>query len=130
MVYDQFRFERFAMQAEKMSLDPSLQTGTDIDLYGIEILSVGKALDLAPEESKQLAHYLQDIGWAKLSGVNGPRLRLTPVGFREIAKLRRPAWRRWVDEHPITMNVFWMIVASTVSGIICTVITYHLLKPN
>jgi hypothetical protein len=107
MAFHESRFERYAMQAEQMSQETPL-------LGGVEIDAVGQALDFTPEESREIALFLQDIRWGTVSFVGAPRLRLTPFGFREIAKLRRPGWRRWIDRHPLVLT----IIASVISGIV------------
>jgi hypothetical protein len=123
MAFDERRFERFAMKLEEMS------QGATPAKDGLAIDEVSNALGLSLEDGRELAQWLHDTGWAiQTSSGPKPRLRLTFKGYREIALLRRPPLRRWVDQHPITMNVFWMPATSIVAGIIYTVMTFYLLK--
>src|SRR5262245_42530939 len=103
MPYNAERYERYAMLAEEMSQKAA--PGPD----GIEIDAVGESLGFTREESREIALLMQRSGWATAAFMEDkPRLWLTRQGYEEIAKLRRPAWRQWIDRHPMTMNVFWM----------------------
>lgn len=121
MAYDRSTLERFALKAAEMTQQTKSFGG------GIYLDGISSLLGIKREDARALADYLIDLGWMKNCSVEGDVI-VTPQGHEEIAKLRRPAWRRWVDTHPMTMTVFWMIATSIVAGIIYTVITYHLLK--
>lgn len=72
MLFDEPTFERYAMKTEEMSQAEQK--------WWVDVEEVGTQLGLDPHTSQFLA--------AKLDGL------------REIAKLRRPPWRRWLDKHP------------------------------
>jgi hypothetical protein len=93
MPFDEGRLEAYAMRAEEMSQALPPNEG------GVEIDAVGQALGMTREEGRELATYLANLGWAKATFMSTPRLVLTPLGYREIRKLRWPRWRRWADRH-------------------------------
>jgi hypothetical protein len=104
MPYDQLRLERYAMHAEKMSQDSPPLSG------GIDPVTVGGALGFSREDSLELAAHLHESGWARLKiKPEGPRLTMTINGFKEVAKLRRPRWWRWLNDNPA-------VTAAIVSG--------------
>lgn len=117
MAYNRSTLEAFAMQAEKMTQDVQTFGGT------VHIHEVSDRLSLSREDGRQLAEYLQESGWARINEEKGT-LTITPHGYEEIAKLKRHAFWRWVDAHPVSVSVFWAIV----SGVIAAVVTHHLLK--
>lgn len=92
----------------------------------VNVDTLGEQLGLSPSDSRNVAQYLQAIGWAVVSE---PNLTLTPLGFEEVARVRRPAWVRWLDRHPAAVGLFWMTLVSIASGVTYTVITYFLLRP-
>jgi hypothetical protein len=116
-------FERYAMQAEKMYEGPASPVA------GLSIDAISEAIGLPREDGREIARHLQEIGWARLNAAGRTHtLQLTLTGHREIAKLLRPAWTRWIDKHPLTMNAVVAVVTGIVAGVIYTVITYYLLK--
>jgi hypothetical protein len=115
-------FERYAMQAEQMCQD------SESALRGVSVDTVSEAVGLSRDDGREVANYLRELGWAKVSYAGDkPILVLTFAGYREIAMLRRPAWRRWIDRHPQTMNVIWMTLTGVVAGVVSAVIVYYLL---
>lgn len=95
MRYDQSRVDAFAMRTEEMTAK-ELCSENWLDVNG-----VGDTLRLDPEESRQIALWLGEEGWAALNFIDPdhPRLRLTFAGRREISKLFQPAWKRWLNRH-------------------------------
>jgi hypothetical protein len=92
MLFTEERFEAFAKQAGQMT--QAGETWIDVD-------SVGAALGLTSHESNVLANHLKAEGWVDLQSTQyDVKLRVTLKGFREIAKLRMPRWRRWLARHP------------------------------
>jgi hypothetical protein len=125
MAYDPKRLERFALQAEAMIQKNQIFGGS------VQVHAVGEALGLPPAESRNIASYLQKLGWAEVDFTNEPELTLTPKGFAEIAKLRRPAWQQWIDQHPLTMSAILTVLTGIVAGIVYTAITYFwFIKPR
>jgi hypothetical protein len=121
MAFEIRLFEKFAMQAE---LQPESKDG-----YGwTDLFELGRALNISKEITHEYAIYLRDEGWAVVEFHAEPRFRITYEGHRAINSLRRPKWQRWIDRHSILVNVFWMTATAIISGIISSVITYHLLK--
>lgn len=121
-MYDQALLERFAMRAEQMSQGAKTFGGS------ISVNAISDALGLSREDGYGIARYLHLIGWAHVEFSGDAPLTLTPKGYEEIAKLRRPNWRRWIDRHPFIMNLFWMTATSIIAGVVYTVITYYLLR--
>jgi hypothetical protein len=122
MAYQKGVLEQFAMQAEHLSQ----QATTFGASVGVD--AIADAMGIPRQDGYALARYLHDLEWAVVSFSGDARLTLTPKGYEEIAKLRRPRWRRWIDENPVTMNVIWMTLTAIVAGIVYTTITYYLLK--
>jgi hypothetical protein len=122
MAFDESLIERYAMQAEQMIPDSASA------LHGIKVDDVSEAIGLSRDDGRVVAQYLKDIGWAIVSDSGELTLVLTFNGHKELALLRRATWRRWIDRHPIAMNVFWMTATSIVAGIVYTVIAYYMLK--
>jgi hypothetical protein len=123
MAYSDDVLERFAMQAERLSREtPGFGASVNIN-------DIADAAGIPRPDAAGIARYLQDLGWANVAyaGDAAP-LTLTPLGYQEIRKLRRPKWRRWIDQHPLTMNVFWMTVTAIVAGVVYTLIGHYLLK--
>lgn len=109
MLYDEQLLERYAMQAEQMTKE------VGEPLRGIQIDDVSKALSLSINDGREIASFMQDLGWARCNyGPASPRLTLTPLGYREIAKLKRPRWRRWIDKHTILVSVVASVVANLI----------------
>jgi hypothetical protein len=91
MPFDEGQLERFAMQAAQIS-----QRLSSVGGY-IEINPVGEQLGLSHQDALQLALFLESRDWAKVTmQPMNPQLILTPLGFKEIAKLRWPKWKRWL----------------------------------
>lgn len=110
--------EEFAMQLELMS-DAEKRTGMNI-----KITDIGAAIGLDEDESFRLARVLEDNGWVKYNDKES-YIRLTIEGHKQIQKLKRPNWVKWVEAHPILVNVFWM----TMTGIVYSVITFFIVRP-
>lgn len=107
--------EKFAMQAEAADQEKPAFAGS------IEIDPISEKLGLERRMGREVAGYLHKIGWAECDfGRKPPILTLTPKGYEEIAKLKRPAWRRWVDRN-------WAIVVA-VSGVVTPIVVYLLTK--
>lgn len=112
----QDRFERYAMRVEELSQQE--KKWLDVD-------KVGADLGLTTHDSRLLADLLADEGWVTLiyTDIGGPpKLRMVKRGFDEVAKLRWPTWRRWLDKHP---SVKTGVVAAVVS--LVTACVAHLL---
>ena len=106
MSFNQLRLERFAVQAEKVN--------TEIGAW-VDVEPIGAAMGLSDEETYEVAEHLRDIGWADFSRSTRPaRLRLTLIGRREIAKLRRHPVVRWLEQHTLIASA----IVSLVFGII------------
>jgi len=107
MLFTEERFEAFARQAETM-----IQAGRK----WVDADEVGAALGMTPHESRLLVEHLESAGWATLLEGNEAsvvKFKLTLQGFREIAKLRWPKWKRWIDKHEKLLTF--------VAGIVCTI---------
>jgi hypothetical protein len=107
------------MQAEQMI--------AKADGASVLVDDVGKALGLSSEDSRALANYMRDNGWAFLDftpTIGQPTLRLTPRGFDEIAKLRWPRWRQWLDRHG---SLFVTLVVGSLSGLLGA-LAYDIIK--
>lgn len=106
--YDQTRLEQYAMRALQMS-----ESQGPADL--IEIDEVGKALGMDPVESRQIAVWLKDKGWASVTFQNqdSPRLQLTLRGREEIADLFLPWWRRFCKKNK---SVLWALAGVFITG--------------
>jgi hypothetical protein len=122
MAFNRALLEQFAMHAERLSQQEPVFGAS------VSVNAICDAAGIPREDGRKVAEYLAELGWAKVVFTGEIPLTLTPQGYEEIAKLRRPKWRQWMDQHPITMNVFWMTTTAIVAGIIYTVITYYLLK--
>jgi len=93
MPYSKPLMDRYAMQAQQTaSKAKTFVSPVDVDAVGAE-------LSLSTEDSRGIANYMQDIGWAKILGGSPIQLVLTPLGFEEIAKLKLSPWRRFVVRH-------------------------------
>jgi hypothetical protein len=94
MLFDESTVEKYAMKAEEM------QT-TELQGWSVSVIKIGESLGLKPEDSRQIACYLRDMGWATVTFDGKCPLSLTPKGHHEIAKLRTwPGWLRWIDRNP------------------------------
>lgn len=92
MQFDEARFERYAMQAET-TIESKPGKWVSVD-------EIGAALNFTSHESRFIADHLESEGWVELSkGTDVLNLKLTLKGFKEIAKLRRHPWRRWLERH-------------------------------
>jgi hypothetical protein len=113
---------QFSMQAERLSqADPVFGAS-------VSVAAIADAAGVPREDGYGVARYLQALGWAHVSFSGDTPLTLTPKGYEEIAKLRRPRWRRWPDEHPVLMNAFWMTLTGVVAGVLSSLLTAHWLK--
>jgi hypothetical protein len=82
------------MQCEELS-----ESHRAVDWLEVDTVSAGLHMDR--DEGRQLAVWLRDEGWLHLVfGVGSPKLQLTLHGRREIVKLHKPRWYRWLDKHP------------------------------
>src|SRR5436305_2042468 len=113
MRFNEDRFERYAVQTE---LESQKTDAFANPAGGVNINAVGAALGYGPEESQQLAWFMNQEGWVNITSSDPPTMTLTARGYREIAKLRWPKWRRWIDQHPLIMSVIWMLLTGVVSG--------------
>lgn len=123
MPYQEQVFEKFAMQAEQLSQKIPALVGT------VSVNDIADAAGIPREDGEGFAQYLHDMGWAVVypSTVN-TTLVLTPKGFSEIAKLRRPRWQRWIDQHPARVSIIVAMTITVIGNIISGIILYHLLK--
>jgi hypothetical protein len=110
VAYHRPTLERFAMRAGQLA-----QRQQGFSAGPVNIDEVGGTLGMTPADSRNIATYLQDLGWAI---VHGPNLTLTPDGFEEIAKLRLPPWRRWLDKH-LTLS---LAIAGVVVGLLALLV--------
>lgn len=96
MDFDQALMEKYAMQLEQMleKVDPTKGGEKSVDID-----AVSEALNLDRDKGREYARYLKDEGWVTIIGGVNHYLRLTPKGFAEIAKARRPRLWRWVDKN-------------------------------
>src|SRR5713101_5501822 len=108
MAFDKLRFEKFAMYVES-------QTDSDRRPGWCDLDAIGDALHLSREEAREYASYMREEGWANTEYANGAWIRVTLAGRRAIANLRRAPWEKWVDRHPILVNVFWMFATALVA---------------
>jgi hypothetical protein len=119
-MYDGAALRRFAMHAEELSQREKVFGGS------ISVKSIAEAMGIPPEDAYGLARYLHQIGWAEVSFSGDTPLTLTPRGYEEIARLRRPPWRQWIDLHPVAVNVFWMTATGIVAGIVAGLFVSYL----
>ena len=111
MSYDAALLERYALKAQELGQRNKVFGGS------IEIDAVSDALGLPQEDGRAVAAYLHQLKWAEASFARSPPiLTLTPLGYAEIAKLRLPAWRRWLDRHPTALA----IIVSTMTTLTVT----------
>ena len=97
------RFERYAMHVEELSQQEKKRLDVD---------STGADLGMSPIESRKMAELLNDEGWVVLEVLAGAyKIRLTKLGFDEVAKLRWPRYRRWLDKHPRVWGFLGFIAA-------------------
>ncbi len=109
MLFSEERFERYAMEVEKISQGGLGQTGR----WYVDVDEVGKALGFSSHESRLFAHLLETEDWAQIDyKFDPPKLRLTLKGYREIAKLHWSPWRRWVHRNlPIVISILALAVS-------------------
>jgi hypothetical protein len=121
MAFDEPVFERYALQAEQTSSQQHVVQG------GIDLYAVGDALGMSRQDSQDAANYMKGMGWAEVEyGKEPPRLTLTIKGFKEIAKLRLPRWRRWLDSHPGFAGAIGGAVVSGVFGLLSKLLEWLL----
>jgi hypothetical protein len=108
MPFNEEALERYAMKAEELSRQAPPPGEVELD-------KLAAALGLDRAECRRLTTYLVDQGWAVADYSGTPRLRLTPDGFREIAKLHWPLWRRWYDRNQSTVANIASIVAVVIA---------------
>ncbi len=113
MPFDVRRFERYAMHAETM-IQKAPATANGVNVY-----EVGDALGIDREDSLLFARMMVEEGWASGSlGNVAPTLKLKLEGYRRIAKLRWPSWRRWIDNHPKIVGGIIGYIAALASPLI------------
>jgi hypothetical protein len=116
MAYDKLRFERFAMNVKTMADDPEIAAGW------LQIDDIANTLGMSPTETIEYANYLGANGWAQVEIGSTKRLRLTPRGHDEIAKLGMPKWKRAIDKNPIIVS--WALAAvSIIVAIIISIVS-------
>ena len=111
---DEADFEKFIIKVDELLTDP---------VRGVDIASVGKALAMDPAQAREYATYLHQEEWAR---VDSGRLWLTVKGRKAIAMLRRPKWRRWIDENRRTIMLVLVIVTGLMYAFISGVLVYLL----
>ncbi|HEY2784399.1 MAG TPA: hypothetical protein VGJ05_05430 [Fimbriiglobus sp.] len=117
MAFDLPKIERFAMQLETMSAAEN-RTGMNI-----KIRDIGAALGLDEDESFRTARLLADSGWVKFNDKES-YIRLTIDGHKQLEKLKRPRWVKWVKRHPISVYASVTIL----TGIVYSVITFFIVR--
>jgi hypothetical protein len=121
MAYQKAALVRFALRAEQMSQALKTFGGS------VNVNDIANALGMTQEDGFLIATYLDDLGWARMTHANPLTITLTPLGYDEIAKLRRPQWRQWIDQHPLTMNGILMTGTAIISGMVYSLITYWII---
>ncbi len=104
--------EKFAMQAEQLSREAKTFGAS------ISVSEIAEKAGIPGEDAWGIARYLMDLGWANVEFRGNTPLTLTPLGYQEIAKLRRPKWRRWIDAHPVALGFLLSVVAGVISGLV------------
>jgi hypothetical protein len=105
MAFDEKRFEAFAMLTEHYAKLNDPATGLNVD-------GIGEKLGLSTKDGREVAGFLADSGWAKLEEVGDHlTIKLTLLGYRQIAKRRRSRVIRWAEK-------YWAIAAIVVSAIL------------
>jgi hypothetical protein len=91
----------------------------------MDVEAVGRALGFTPEESRELAAYMRDCGYARVSLVASGTswLELTYAGHKAIENLRvrmkMPRFVRWATDHPVA----WPVLASVVTWVGAALVT-------
>lgn len=96
----------------------------------INVDEISDALGIDREDGRNLARYLDGIGWARTHWEAKTKLWLTELGHWKVAQWRRPVWQQWLESHPLTRDAIMMTGTAIIAGIVYTVITYWLLKPS
>jgi hypothetical protein len=92
--------ERFAMAASDADGKLHVVEG------GVDLYAVGDALGMTRAEAQDCAEAMQLEEWAiPRYDLEPPRLIRTLKRRREIAKLRRPRWRRWINRNSAILTI-------------------------
>jgi len=116
MAFDERLFEAFAMMADTAT---KAHPDQSIAMQGISAFYIGDKLGFSNNDAREFANYLKDNAWATLNNIdcgNGPEpfVRLTLLGFREIAKLKRPRIIRWVERHTAITSIVVALATSLI----------------
>jgi hypothetical protein len=119
--YNRRTLERFAVTAAEVTQKAKAFVSP------IRLAELAEQLSITKDDARDMADYLVLMGWMTNCSVGGDVI-ITPQGYEQIERLKRPGWQQWIDRHPVTMNLLYMTGTGIIAGIIYTIITYHLLK--
>lgn len=106
MMFSDEKFGRYAMQAEAL---------TQENRWYLDVEDVGRSLGFSTHESREFAYLLENEGWVQLTNSDPPKLRLTLKGIREVALLRGPRWRRWLEKNTAVAAIVISLCAVAIS---------------